>query len=386
MKKQFEPLFEEVTLRNGIKLPARFAMAPMVVEGSTYNGCVGEDDIQFFRRRSQTAPLLITGSAAVAPYGNSFGYGLGIIDDSYIPGLKQLASTMKADGAQAVLQIFHPGYQAKHTYKEKGLVYGPSDKQLPFLDYPMTGLSSEQVEEMIYAFGEATRRAIQAGFDGVEIHGANHYLIQQFFSPVTNERDDQWGGSLEKRAAFPLAVVKAVKDAVSEHATKPFIVGYRISPEEIHDDAVNYTLDDSLYLMNEVVELGVDYLHISLFGAEGYKSKAAAGEYEGEIMNQVIHDMVAGRTAHIVAGGIMSADAALDALNYADIAGLGTAVLFDPEFIQKIADGDESAISFDVADNLADLSLPEKFPLMINSAKRNGIVPQTTINAVVNKK
>ena len=89
-----------------------------------------------------------------------------------------------------------------------------------------------------------TRRAIEAGFDGVEIHGANTYLLQQFFSPHSNRRDDQWGGSLEKRMNFPLAIVDAVKQAVAKHAKAPFVVGYRISPEEGTNPGI--TLEDTL--------------------------------------------------------------------------------------------------------------------------------------------
>ena len=98
----------------------------------------------------------------------------------------------------------------------------------------------------------------------VEIHGANHYLIQQFFSTLSNHRTDDWGGSLEKRMAFPLAVVKEVKRVVAEEGPKDFIIGYRISPEEIHGDAIGYTYNESTQLIAQVVKQELDYIHVVL--------------------------------------------------------------------------------------------------------------------------
>src|SRR5690606_8912264 len=123
-------------------------------------------------------------------------------------------------------------------------------------------MSEEEILDTIAAFGEATRRAIEAGFDGIELHGANTYLIQQFFSPHSNRRTDKWGGDIEKRMTFPLAVVSAVQEAVSKHATEPFIVGYRISPEEIEEPGI--TMEDTLQLAERLAEANLDYLHLSV--------------------------------------------------------------------------------------------------------------------------
>lgn len=90
----------------------------------------------------------------------------------------------------------------------------------------------EEKNSIINDFGESARRAIEAGFDGVEIHGANGYLIQQFVSPHSNRREDEFGGSIENRLAFPLAIVDEVKKTVAHYGTEEFLVGYRFSPEE----------------------------------------------------------------------------------------------------------------------------------------------------------
>lgn len=381
MNQQYERLFQAVNLPNGSQLSSRFAMAPMVAAGSAYDGFVGEDDLKYFERRSQTGALLLTGAANVGPFGNAFGYGLGIQSDAHITGMKKLASTMKAQGAKAMLQIFHPGRQAKYTYQDEGKVYGPSTKDFAFLDYPVTGMTNEEVYEFVQYFADATKRAIEAGFDGVEIHGANHYLIQQFFSELSNERDDEWGGSREKRAAFPLAVVKAVQEVVSEYANGGFIIGYRISPEEIHGEVVGYNFDDALYLIDQVAELGVDYIHVSQFGPNGFKNKARLGEHKGEVINEVVRKLLADRTLLIGAGDLTSPDKLLEALNYVDILAMGSAAIVEPDLMQKLKAGEEDAVTLHVED-ISDLALPERFYMMVGSLKGNGSVPKETIEQI----
>lgn len=381
MNQQFERLFQSVNLPNGSQLSSRFAMAPMVAAGSTYEGFVGEDDLKYFERRSQTGSLLLTGAANVGPYGNAFGYGLGIQSDEHIPGMKKLANAMKAKGAKAMLQIFHPGRQAKYTYQDEGKVYGPSTKDFAFLDYPVTGITNEEVYEFVQYFADATKRAIEAGFDGVEIHGANHYLIQQFFSELSNEREDEWGGNREKRAAFPLAVVKAVQEVANEYAKDDFIIGYRISPEEIHGEIVGYNFDDALYLIDQVAELGVDYIHVSQFGPNGFKNKARLGEHKGEVINEVVHELLADRTLLIGAGDLTSPDKLLEALNYVDILAMGSAAIVEPDLMQKLKAGADDSISLD-AEDVSDLALPERFYLMAGALRGNGSVPKETIEQI----
>lgn len=382
MNPKYGKLFEAVTFNNGVTVDTRFAMAPMVVDGSSLEGDVTEEDIKYFERRADAASLLISGAATVSEYGNAFGYGLGNYRDEQLDGLTQLATAMKAKGNKAICQIFHPGREAKVTFQQHGVAYGPSSMDFDFLDYPVTGLTEEQVEEVINQYVQAARRAMEAGFDGVEIHGANHYLIQQFFSEVSNKREDKWGGSLEKRAAFGIEITRRVKALVAERGQKDFLIGYRISPEEIHGDRVGYTLDDALYLIDKIADLGVDYIHSSLWGPEAYKSKAQMGDHEGEIINQVIHELLAGRTKLIAAGDILSADAALDALHYTDIVALASAVLVDPEMKNKIAEGKEAEINLDVTGRYEDLVLPKHFPIMLPAVNANGHIPLATFEHI----
>jgi len=382
MNNKYTDLFKEYTFNNGQTINTRFALAPMINNGSTLAGYITEEDINYYTRRADVASLLISCATYVEVHGNSFGYGIGNYADDQLEGLTELAQAMKSKGNKAILQLYHPGREAKVTYETHGKVYGPSTMEFDFLDYPVTGLTEEQVEKMIENFVAATDRAIEAGFDGVEIHGANHYLIQQFFSKTSNKRDDKWGGKLENRARFGLEIVKRIQERIKEHKKDNFILGYRISPEEIHGGNIGYTLDDSLYLIDKLADLGIDYIHSSKWGEEAYKAPAEMGKYKGESTNKVIYDLIRDRTALVVVGDILTPEAAVDALNYGDIVALGSAVLFDPEFKNKIAEGKENEINFDVTDRYEDLALPKHFPIMIAAVNASGEIPKSTFEVL----
>lgn len=353
MNKKYTDLFESITLNCGAVLEDRFVMAPMVVNGALPDGSPSNEDIAYFERRNKVGGMLITGATTVSELGAGFKQPLILSDDSHIEGFRKLAQAMKANGSKAIIQLTHNGREANIAYEKLGRVVAPSDIKFPFLPYTPEALRAEEIEKIIGEFGEATRRAIEAGFDGVEIHGANHYLLQQFFSSYSNVRDDYWGGTQALRMQFPLDILVEVKRVVEEYAPENFIVGYRISPEEVHGSIIGYTIDDSLELIEEIVEEGVDYLHISLFGDKdadiiGYKRVAKVG-MKTSPMNKIIKDKVAGRTALIVVGNIDSAESALDALNYGDLFAMGEIALFDPDMRSKIKEGKEEAVTADVA-------------------------------------
>lgn len=178
----------------------------------------------------------------------AFPGAIGIDNDEKIAGLAKIADAIKSKGSKALLQIYHGGRMVDPKLIGGRTPVGPSAVAAP-RDGAATpvALTAEEVEGMIGKFGEAVRRAIQAGFDGVEIHGANTYLIQQFFSPNSNQRDDEWGGSRENRAKFPLAVLDITHKMVRQYADDAFIIGYRFSPEELEVPGIRF--EDTLYLL-----------------------------------------------------------------------------------------------------------------------------------------
>ncbi|AQS53585.1 putative oxidoreductase [Jeotgalibaca dankookensis] len=196
MTNNYKALLESFKLPNGATLPNRIAMSPMLVLASTAEGEITEEDLSYFDKRSQVAGMLITGAASVSKGGRGAEKQINVSTDEIIPGLKKLAETMKKDGNKAILQLHHAGREAIAAYESYGQVVAPSAIDFPFLPYTPKELSHEEILTIIKEFGEATERAIKAGFDGVEIHGANHYLIQQFFSSYSNTREDEWAAHL----------------------------------------------------------------------------------------------------------------------------------------------------------------------------------------------
>ena len=222
-------LTDTITFRRGLTIPNRIAMAPMQTQSALEGGYVSNDTIRYYNHRSKAAGLLITEFHYISESGGPAympGYPgqMGIYSDVHLEGAKKIAQALKKDGNKAVMQIHHGGRMAIGRFINHQDVVAPSDLHRKF---PVRALTESEIEEIIADFGRATKRAIEAGFDGVEIHGANHYLLQQFFSVLTNHRTDKWGGSLENRMRFPLAVVREVKRVVAEAGVQNFIIGYR---------------------------------------------------------------------------------------------------------------------------------------------------------------
>ena len=204
-----ERILSPFTLPNGTELKNRLLMAPMTTCTGYYDGTVTSELVEYYRARAGSIGTIIVECCFVDDLGLAFPGAIGIDNDEKIAGLAKIADAIKSKGSKALLQIYHGGRMVDPKLIGGRTPVGPSAVAAP-RDGAATpvALTSEEVEGMIGKFGEAVRRAIQAGFDGVEIHGANTYLIQQFYSPNSNQRDDEWGGSRDNRAKFPLAVLE----------------------------------------------------------------------------------------------------------------------------------------------------------------------------------
>jgi 2,4-dienoyl-CoA reductase-like NADH-dependent reductase (Old Yellow Enzyme family) len=236
MNEKYGPILENFQFNNRVELKNRVVMAPMTNYSSNKDGTVSDEEVNYYIRRSKGVSMVITACTYVTPNGQGFPGEFAGHTDEMIPSLQRLATAIKNEGSKAILQIFHAGRQVPKNIAPNGDVVSASAIAYPTEGKPIPrALTEVEVEGIIHDFGETTRRAIQAGYNGVEIHGANTYLIQQFFSPHSNRRSDRFGGSLEKRMTFPLAVVDEVQRVVKEHASDSFIIGYRFSPEE-HDE------------------------------------------------------------------------------------------------------------------------------------------------------
>lgn len=256
-------LFTELPLRSGAVFKNRIIMAPMTIESAFYDGSVTKEMIDYYALRSGDAAAIIVESAFVENYGRAFPGALGINDDQKIEGLNQLANAIKINGSKAILQIYHAGRMANPEYNGgyQPISASPIAALRDNAVIPLE-MTETQIESMIESFTQAIKRAILADFDGIEIHGANTYLIQQFFSPHSNQRQDRWGGDLEKRTSFAVAILNQAHQMVKKYNKKDFIIGYRFSPEELEEPGIRFS--DSLYLLDKLACQGIDYVHFSM--------------------------------------------------------------------------------------------------------------------------
>ena len=176
------------------------------------NGEVTDDLRALYRTLAQGgAGLIFTGHMYVEPGAAYSNRQTGIHDDSLIPGLKSLADEVHRDGGVIFAELTHSGSQ---SLLPDSPLHAPSAIPNAYTGRTPTAMSGEQIEATVGAFGQAARRAAEAGFDGIHIHGHNGYLLSEFCSPHANRRDDQWGGDAERRGRFLTAVYQAIRQTV----------------------------------------------------------------------------------------------------------------------------------------------------------------------------
>lgn len=361
---RYAPLFQPIVLPNGVTLDNRFVLSPMITNASTQEGHVTEADLAYAKRRATSAPLQITGAAYIETYGQLFEYGFSINDDRCISGLKKLAQAMKKDGAKAIVQLTHAGRFSKIALRDFGVVYGPSEMHLKSpVEHTVLSMSERKINHVITQYKDATRRAIAAGFDGVEISSAQRLLIQTFLSTFSNQREDKYGkNNIDDRIRFGLEVMEAVQQVIGEEAPSDFILGFRGTPEETRGSEIGYSVEDFLYFMNKIMEVAsIDYLATASWGKNIYKQTIRQGKYKGELMNQVIYEKLSNRVPVMATGGINSPDKALEALQYSNMVGASTPFVTEPDFVTKLKEGREAEIDLGfTVEELADLAIPER--------------------------
>lgn len=327
-------LFESFPFGKGITVRNRIVMAPMTTWAGNPDGTVSDEEVAYYRRRVNGVGLVITGCTHVQPNGMGFTDEFASYDDGFVPSLRRLAEAAKSGGAPALLQLFHAGNKAVPALVPGGEVVSASavtTEAGPFAPaLTPRVLTHDEILGVVHAFGEATRRAIEAGFDGIELHGAHGFLIQNFFSPKFNQRTDEWGGSLQHRLRFPLAVVREVKRVIDAHATRPFLLGYRFSADE--PDEGGLRIYDSLVLVDRLVDSGIDYLHVSLTSVHETKPIGGAGD---KTIAELIVERAAGRLPVIAAGQIRKPDQAVKAIELGlSLVAIGQGLVMNPYWVE----------------------------------------------------
>ena len=344
-------LFEKITLNNGTVVPNHLAIAPLTLFSSNPDGTINDEEREYLKLRATNIGLYILGAQVVSKEGITAINFPGTFCDKDLPSIKERADIVKSQGALAINQIHHGGALALKQYSGMTPVVPSKDIAVEEAkkrgaDTDMHELTDNEINEIIEKFANATELSIKAGYDGVEIHGANNFLIQQFYSPHTNKRKDNWGGSDEKRMNFALKIVDAVCKIREKHNCPKFIIGYRLSPEEPYEDGI--TMTETLKLIKALVQKPIQYIHIS---QKDYFKKTRRGEGIGIERLKLIHDITKDKVALIGVGGLKSEKNIYDAFKtgFSEFIAVGVASMLNPDFaiLLKEGKGDKINLGFD---------------------------------------
>ena len=336
MNSKYAPLFQPFTLNNGVTVKNRLAVAPMTHFGSLADGLISDQERTFLGNRAGDMGLFVSAATLVQEGGKAFRGQPEATGENCLGSLKETAQIIQKQGAKAILQIHHGGSQAMVELNHRDKISASASEKDGARE-----ASAAEVEELIASFAQAADLALRAGFDGVEIHGANGYLIQQFYSAQSNRRNDQWGGSLENRMRFPLAVVDAVAAVREKHQRNDFIIGYRFSPEEAGEDGL--TMAETGALIDALVQKPLQYLHVSLWE---FDKKIRRGGDTAQTRMQFIHERINGKLPLIGVGNLFTADDILAAFEtgWAEFIALGKTVMINPHIATQIHEGREAEI------------------------------------------
>jgi 2,4-dienoyl-CoA reductase-like NADH-dependent reductase (Old Yellow Enzyme family) len=296
-------------------------MPPMQSGRASFEGEVTSRLISFYVRRVAAVGLPIVEHSYISRVGKIGPKQLSICDDSLMIGLEKLATSIHYVGAPAVVQITHAGGVAN----KKVIGAQPAG---PSARGKTRGLEVEELYDIADEFTFAAERAVRAGFDGVELHGAHGYLLNQFFSPLTNERKDEFGGSLENRMRFPLLVAKKVRERLAGK-----LLLYRLGADDL---AANGTqIEDSVAFAVRLEQIGVDVIDVSggMCGSEPKQLR----QIEGYFVTQAHQIKKAVKVPVIGVGGIRDAEFAdrLICDGKVDLVAVGRALWKDSKWAQK---------------------------------------------------
>ncbi len=246
-------IFQPLEFKRGPAMPNRFMLAPLTNSQSHADGTLSDEELHWLTMRAQGGfGLTMTCAAHVQPLGQGFPGQLGIFSDAHLAGLTRLAEAIHAAGSRSSVQLHHAGMRSPEKLIGARPVC-PSVNE----EFGARAMATEEVDEMIEAFIAGAVRAEQAGFQGVELHGAHGYLLCQFLSAEINHREDVYGGSLENRARPIFAII----DGIRGRCGQDFQVGLRLSPERFGMD-LHEVRDVAARLFREGQ---IDYLDMSLW-------------------------------------------------------------------------------------------------------------------------
>jgi len=365
---------EPLKLANGVVLKNRIVFPPTTLRSSFATGVVTDEEVEYYRLRAGGPGMVIVEMAYVSEQGKSYIGQLGADSDDKIAGLKKIADVIKERGSVPVLQISFGGRIAQEEAVPNGEIVAPSNLPGHHMETHIPrALANEEIEQSIQDFASATRRAIEAGYAGVEIHGANMYMIQQFFSEHANDRTDQWGGSIEKRMTYGLQVLDAIIAIRDEFADENFIIGYRQSPEEPTTPGIRYP--DALLMAAEIAKRPISYFHLSI----KYANQSPFMDKEDNEPLYAKYKAVLGAVPLIIVGLVRTPQQAETLIQAGvDAVAIGRELIIDPNWVQKVRTHDEVGIRYAISPSDFELlKIPEPLRQWLLTRFKKGLVVTT---------
>jgi 2,4-dienoyl-CoA reductase-like NADH-dependent reductase (Old Yellow Enzyme family) len=320
-------LSDPLAFTSGLVMKNRFMLAPLTNTQSHPDGTLSDEEFNWLVLRAKGGfGLTMTCAAHVQRIGQGFPGQLGVFSDAHIPGLSRLAAAIRAEGSLAFVQLHHAGMRSPEALIGEKPVC-PSDNE-------KTGaraMTAAEVEQLTEDFIAAAVRCEEAGFDGVELHGAHGYVLCEFLSPTINVRTDRWGGSLENRSRIIFDIIEGVR----ARCRPTFGLGLRLSPERFGLELAEIRELAQRVLRDE----RVDFLDMSLWDVA---KEPEEEPFKGRSLMSWFTDLDRGTVKLGVAGKITTAAQAAQVMaDGADIAIIGRAAVLHHNFPHEVL-GDEA--------------------------------------------
>ncbi|QPG60393.2 alkene reductase [Shewanella eurypsychrophilus] len=327
-------IFEAIS-NSLLKAKNRIVMAPMTRSRTTQPGDVPNDMMATYYKQRANAGIVVTEGAPISAVGRGYSMTPGIYTQAHIEGWKKATKAIHDEGSKTFIQLWHVGRRshssisgsqplAPSAIKVPDQVFGPLEDGFGMIETEQPkAMSLQDIEDTIADFVQAAKNAMEAGFDGVEIHAAHGYLFDTFMRLVSNQRDDQYGGSQENRMRFMLETLKAVADEIGSDK-----VAVRVSPHVIEGFADEDTdiVDMMLKALEKMAKMNLAYVHFS----ENISRHIEVPESFRQQVRAVYPNPI------MVAGKLTKESAHLLLKNkYADLVAFGTPYVTNPDLVAR---------------------------------------------------
>lgn len=361
-----DQLAQPLTLKCGVEIKNRIGKSAMSEALGTTDNRPTELLPKLYEKWAQGGTgLVITGNVMIDRSALGEPNNVAIEDDRDFVLLKQWAQAGTANNTQLWVQLNHPGKQSPKLVSKQPVAPSAISLDEKFKSYfnPPKALSEADIEDVIARFATAAGVVKKAGFTGVQIHGAHGYLVSQFLSPVHNQRNDQWGGSLDNRARFPLRVYEAIREVVGDE----FPVSIKMNSADFQHGG--FTEEESMQVAEMLDDAGMDLIEISggnyespqMTGKNVRESTKAREAYFMEYADKIRKRV---KTSLMVTGGFRSAEGMASAIasGATDMVGIARPLAVDPDFSNKVLSG--VAVKSDVKPRITGIKMIDDMAMM----------------------